>query len=694
MKTVKQAVSVLLTMAMLLGLLPAGVASAAGQLLPQDTDYKGFSMEDLNNHAWVSYDKYSERQTMFFVPVDLSGGNTWTKLTFTIELSQYVSLELYKLKGGYIGENLAPHLDERGNIDYYTLPLASQGLPEPDPEDPDRPVTREDLLEDFLDERMGYLRGVSVTEHISSTEDGVTDITEAKTIDAADLSGDWGRILKSATRPGAAKVTADHLYAFGFTGLKFVEPEPEPEESTAPAAAYTVEEGIALFSSMDDAKVQNYFIWDGSVEKDGTVTNQLEDGYYVIVMTPEWPEFMQFNSFLAFESKGMDVGAFNVGNYHEPEMTAEEYARSVDPVDVSTGSFVWDYTDFSLYGKHDLPFTRYYSSIDGNRNYGLGRGWTTEYTADLRLETFFAQATLPGSRKLNFNLNFDGSYQADGDYTLAWNGGGYTLTNTYTKDIYRFDADGKVLQLVHPDGNIISCSYTGDRLTAISNSSGSFTLAYNAQGDVSSVTDSEGRSITLTYDGHYLTSVENPDGDSLAYTYDANGYLATVKNFKGQVYVQNTYNADGQVTHQYATGIGTFDFTYDRASRHNTCTGTGGYQLEIRYDEKGRITESTNAAGTVYFTWNDNNQLTSQTDRNGKTASYDHDAAGNVSKITYPDGTTERMTYNAARKVTGFTDRRGNTQSYTYNANGNVLTATDGRGTPPPTAIPTATSPP
>ncbi|MBQ2330221.1 MAG: hypothetical protein II387_05645, partial [Oscillospiraceae bacterium] len=37
------------------------------------------------------------------------------------------------------------------------------------------------------------------------------------------------------------------------------------------------------------------------------------------------------------------------------------------------------------------------------------------------------------------------------------------------------------------------------------------------------------RSVTYTYEGDLLTSVTNPDGDSLTYSYDENGYLASAR---------------------------------------------------------------------------------------------------------------------------------------------------------------------
>ncbi len=77
-----------------------------------------------------------------------------------------------------------------------------------------------------------------------------------------------------------------------------------------------------------------------------------------------------------------------------------------------------------------------------------------------------------------------------------------------------------------------------------------------------------GRTVTLSYEGDLLTAAENPDGDSLRYTYDDNGYLATVANFKGDVYVENTYDDAGRVIHQYAADFGTLPMTSTAATTY------------------------------------------------------------------------------------------------------------------------------
>jgi hypothetical protein len=77
-KLTKRTLSLLLTLAMLLGMLPV-TAAAAEQLVPQDSDYKGFSMENSDSGRWISYDQFSQKETTFYYPINLTEGNTWTK---------------------------------------------------------------------------------------------------------------------------------------------------------------------------------------------------------------------------------------------------------------------------------------------------------------------------------------------------------------------------------------------------------------------------------------------------------------------------------------------------------------------------------------------------------------------------------------------------------------------------------------
>lgn len=442
----------------------------------------------------------------------------------------------------------------------------------------------------------------------------------------------------------------------------------------------------AFFSDRDAADgetIQNIFLWDGYVENGGKVFKpDYEPGRYVIVMQPVNPATAPYNSFLAFEvvdSEDISDTFQNINSYEDFLEIVNELACPAEPVDLLTGSFKWEYTDFSLYGDHDLPFTRYYESKDAAFEHGFGRGWSTDYTAELEFHDLYTTAILPKGVRLNFTLDFDGSYYAAGDYSLSETADGYVLYNSKAGKIWSFNAAGKLTSIEKTDGNTINCTYSGGKLTEISGDAGSFTLSYSGD-HVTKVTDSTGRSIDLTYDGDNLISVRNPDADSLRFSYDANGYLASVENFEGQVYVENTYDESGHVIHQYAANIGTFDFSYDFDARHNICTGTDGYLCEIWYDELGRITASKDASGTQHVTYNELNQVTSRTDREGNTTEFEYDAAGNKSKITYADGTYERFEYDSNRQVTWMRDRNGNESFYTYDDHTHMTSSTDGRG--------------
>ena len=64
-----------------------------------------------------------------------------------------------------------------------------------------------------------------------------------------------------------------------------------------------------------------------------------------------------------------------------------------------------------------------------------------------------------------------------------------------------------------------------------------------------------------------------------------------------------------------------------------------------------------------------------------KTAVYDHDLAGRVTKLTYPDGAQARYAYDNAGRISSVGDAKGNTlAAYTHTAAGNIATHIVGQG--------------
>ena len=133
--------------------------------------------------------------------------------------------------------------------------------------------------------------------------------------------------------------------------------------------------------------------------------------------------------------------------------------------------------------------------------------------------------------------------------------------------------------------------------------------------------------------------------------------------------------------HQYAADIGTFYFTYDRANRHNVCTGTDGYLLEIRYDEKGRITGYSNKDGsTVGYTYDANGNRLTVTDELGNVTSYTYDANNRLTSVTDALNHTTTYAYDKVGNLISTTDALGNVTSQTYDHLGNLTSQTDALG--------------
>ena len=104
------------------------------------------------------------------------------------------------------------------------------------------------------------------------------------------------------------------------------------------------------------------------------------------------------------------------------------------------------YRDLALYGKDDLDFTRYYESVHADENYGLGGGWTSNFSYALEIDGRSVIAHLPRAVTLYIPIGFDGSFDTCGDYSLVQTGSGYAMTDK-AGTIYRFDNSGIILSI-------------------------------------------------------------------------------------------------------------------------------------------------------------------------------------------------------------------------------------------------------
>ncbi|WP_161808063.1 RHS repeat-associated core domain-containing protein [Mesorhizobium sp. 1M-11] len=174
---------------------------------------------------------------------------------------------------------------------------------------------------------------------------------------------------------------------------------------------------------------------------------------------------------------------------------------------------------------------------------------------------------------------------------------------------------------------------------------------YNTLGQLANVTQTDttthiapyatagqSRSWTYTYlPGGLLSSIDGPlpgTGDTISYTYDASGYVATVTDEVGNVTTVNAVNGRGQPTEiQDANGL----------------------VAALSYDARGRLKSKVE----------DPSGISARTE-------FEYDNAGNITKVTNPDASFLVMEYDGANRVTSVTNSLGDKTDYTYDALGNL----------------------
>ena len=739
MRRAKKLTAWLLTLALILTLLPVSALAAIPGTDDQDSRFKNMLLHSAVNRRPISTYQYKDSINYFQTPITIQDGTgtlpstsgklEWTLLTFAIDRNQTGDLKLYKLdterlEAGQIP--LVPRDDDPDALEDFLIPLIPSTIDPISGEEIEHPVYLsakrflnnidppsaqasdvvqlaqgfdraeldtwhyEDALEEVIrnanifgrdglpymppeepgDSNVGTLALAGENAYETASDTALTNdiVSEASSI--YETSPDAGTIITPAE--GAAGVSEDLEISY-YDGVRFTAPE-DPYGITALDAG-PITNDIIL----------NFMFWDGSLVDENGLPHPMawENGaYYVIVFQPNHERTAIFNTFLAFQvvaNTDPDSLLLNPDEYN-----GLYYEWPGDPVNLLTGSFSWNYTDLSLYGRHDLPFTRYYESTAFEQDHHFGNGFTTNYSYELNVDLLYADFFMPHNRHVYFSMMPDGSYRAKAGsaFSLDVTDTSYVIRHrdgtTYIFDRNDNSVSQKIRSISSLDGEQIVYAYNGDLISSVTGDAGTLTFTYSGE-HVTRVTDSTGRSITLSYDGELLTAVENPDGDSLRYTYGS-GLLERIENFRGEVYLTNDYDATGRVVEQFITGQGTFRFSYDENAHRNTCTGENGYYLSILYDEQGRIIESTNSEGSKHITYDELNQRVSETDREGNTTRYTYDDSGNCTQIIYPDGTLESYRYNAFNQIIWMRDRNGIETSYAYDTNAQLSSFTDGRG--------------
>jgi RHS repeat-associated protein len=366
------------------------------------------------------------------------------------------------------------------------------------------------------------------------------------------------------------------------------------------------------------------------------------------------------------------------------------------------------------------------------REGALGRGWTHSYEITLHERP-------DGSVVVNGPDGFDRIFDPDGIGGYTGAPGDYATLTAETGDQFllaekyglstHFRPDGRFDYIEEPNGNRVTATYNASgELTRVRHSNGDeFTFTYYASGRLATLIDHDGRVTNYAYDGsgEHLLTVTRPDGEAMTYTYtSATGALkshcltsiaapdAPVVHFEydglGRLSEQYLGSGEEQTQFSYSTAGKTFisdalDNTtilwMDGRGRTARVENSLGAAMDMAYDANWNLVEVAGPTGlTSGFAYDDLGNLTSTQDpmghvtefeyggaysnllwardARGNTTHYAYDITGNLTGITYADGTAESYAYDAFGNASGWMNRRGDAISYTYNDRGQLTQVT------------------
>ncbi len=296
------------------------------------------------------------------------------------------------------------------------------------------------------------------------------------------------------------------------------------------------------------------------------------------------------------------------------------------------------------------------------------------------------------------------SYSYDGDHNLvrATNPLGKSVANTY-------DSQFRLTDVTDPLGHVTHTDYNAKHhpiKTTVSPASGqtiSTQATYSANGLASSTTDGTNVVTYLGYDSRgnpasrkvssspaityvhdligRMTSLTDQAGSRTSFSYDKRNLVTSSTDPLGRR-VTRTYNDDGTLKTLADRNGRTTTAAYTASGKPSTVTYQSGAQVVYTYDQQDNLTAMRDNLGTSSYAYDAANRLSGSTDPRGFALSYQRDANGNITRITYPGNKTVSYTYDALNRVTAVSiDWLGKAAAYTYDDAGRLTGLTQFNGT-------------
>lgn len=199
------------------------------------------------------------------------------------------------------------------------------------------------------------------------------------------------------------------------------------------------------------------------------------------------------------------------------------------------------------------------------------------------------------------------------------------------------------------------------------------TTTYTSYNDIHTYTDANGNTTTYNYTNGNLTSIVDALGKTTSFTNNSYGRPTQVTDPSGVV-TNYTYNSYGNETEMSIPSISMyFDYTYDGVSRITSAkTSCDCQTTTYSYDNNDNLLTETDALGhTTSYAYDANDNLTQITNAKGYNTALTYDNNDFLASVTF-QGATKSYTYNRDGTMATFTNPNGHTFNYTYNNSGEL----------------------
>lgn len=327
-------------------------------------------------------------------------------------------------------------------------------------------------------------------------------------------------------------------------------------------------------------------------------------------------------------------------------------AYSKDPVNLCNGNYIYEKTFLHLETESQLEFSIFYNMLNSGSGV-LGKGWMHNWEVCLRIDDEQIVMVKEDASEMRFRKNENGYKAEKGTFSiLERNEDGYCVI-TREQQKWFFDSNGTLMTIELNNGVKVLLKYSGNRLLqSVSDNAGNYIeFEYSDNDKINLIRDYTGRELQLQYQDDLLSSVCDNQGREVNYQYDENYNLVELINARDISSLKNEYDESGRTVLQKFPDGGVVQYEYLDDKNQVIMTEQNGNRIIYEHDELYRNTRNIYEDGEESFTYNENDQRTSFTDKRGNTSYYDYDKQGNLSKFISPLKDKIEINYTATNQL-------------------------------------------